>query len=538
MSQSSLLALRPEYNEILHENNEALYEKEFEPKKEFKWIACKFYREGEPASCRIGSECKFAHGAHELIERPRTTPVEPRGVKRSAEAAKLLCIHHLRGQCDKGDECAFIHDKEEFKKSPPANYKTTLCGNYMGTGVCRRAEACGFAHGRYELRPHAFKGDFEEKIKESPNWKTILCQFYMKNSECRNKEDCPYAHGANELRMSKQSPHENAPNVIKAGINPGAPRPPCKFFATGNCKSGAKCAFSHGQEHEVAQMPGGVRMGGYEIVDYTTDYAPPVANVMPVLEPEPIVDTPELPGIGLSKDQIYSEFVDFLSQKYQGAAGQRMQPVIMEQPHLIQEAQSIQMSALARSPRPVVPMVRMSAGPGSQPRATAAQPILRNPMHQAVPGIPLNRAVPGVPMSRSLGGVNVKRDVRIPGSRDNAGLPRSREIGEVHGSREIGGIHGSREIGGIHGSREIAGIHGSRDVAGLSGSRGAPARELVKNAVRESLVAQPSAHMGRQPGTIISRHVGSAGAVSSNGRMSKAPTERGKHEFGAFEDLY
>ena len=385
------------------------YELESSPKKSFKWMPCKFYREGEPNSCRVGTNCGFAHGDLELIERPprQIDPNAPRGVKRSAETAKLLCMHNLRGTCDKGDECSFSHDREEFKKSLPANYKTTLCSSYMGTGNCKRAEACGFAHGRYELRPYGYKGDFEEKIKESPNWKTVMCQFFMKSGECRNKTECPYAHGEKELRMMKQSPYENAPNVLKAGIATSTPVPLCRFFSTGNCKLGTKCAYSHGQDSLLGDPNDQYGGGGYQMLDYTSDYVPSTVNMIP---PQVELEAPSsVPGISLSKDEIYSEFMDFLSQKFTHPASSR-QPSVMGMPQA----------------RPVMQM------PGNHPRAAAVTGMRNSMVYQ---GVPAGRAMmqPGERI------VNAAREAMVPRGQPRVNIVPIQQRPAASAGRVVGG---------------------------------------------------------------------------------------------------
>ena len=273
--------------------------------KSFKWIQCRYYKEGQPTSCRGGNTCAFAHGQEQLIQKPESgasVDGEPRGVKRNARAANLpvMCMHHLRGSCDKGDDCQFFHDEEKFKKAIPPSYKTTLCENYMGTGHCKRGLACSFAHGRFELRPFDYKGDFDKKIKEMPNWKTTLCQFFIKTGgNCRNGAECDYAHGEKELRAIRQSAFDSvAPNAMTG--KPGAAGPLCRYFSQGDCKLGTKCKFSHG-----------VVAPAVPAYDYTSDVTP--ANMVATATPHPVAAM-------VNKEALYSEFMEFLDQKFQGAS--------------------------------------------------------------------------------------------------------------------------------------------------------------------------------------------------------------------------
>jgi hypothetical protein len=100
-----------------------------------------------------------------------------------------------------------------------------LCENYMGSGVCISAGLCTFAHGRHELRPINFKGDFDQKIRNTPNWKTSLCVFFCDEGICRQGDECDYAHGDIERRLSSQ-------NWSKGE----SPTVPCRFFVKGHCK--------------------------------------------------------------------------------------------------------------------------------------------------------------------------------------------------------------------------------------------------------------------------------------------------------------
>lgn len=78
---------------------------------------CDFYaRDG---SCRNGSECRFAHGEHELA------PVTFRGLAPSP-------VDVTGGL---------------------SNFKTQLCTHYQKDGCCKFGERCMFAHGEGELRP-------------------------------------------------------------------------------------------------------------------------------------------------------------------------------------------------------------------------------------------------------------------------------------------------------------------------------------------------------------------------------------------------
>jgi hypothetical protein len=58
-------------------------------------------------------------------------------------------------------------------------YKNLLCSNYMGSGLCPFKDRCTYAHGRYQLRPVGWKGNFSVKIHDNPEWKTSMCLFFL-----------------------------------------------------------------------------------------------------------------------------------------------------------------------------------------------------------------------------------------------------------------------------------------------------------------------------------------------------------------------
>lgn len=62
-----------------------------------------------------------------------------------------ICIHDIKGRCNRGGLCAFAHSLEELRDTPNF-FKTRLCRDYMTRGRCPNFSTCRFAHGEADLR--------------------------------------------------------------------------------------------------------------------------------------------------------------------------------------------------------------------------------------------------------------------------------------------------------------------------------------------------------------------------------------------------
>eukprot|EP00397_Hematodinium_sp_SG-2012_P046695 GEMP01052858.1.p1 GENE.GEMP01052858.1~~GEMP01052858.1.p1 ORF type:complete len:288 (+),score=60.21 GEMP01052858.1:136-999(+) len=94
-----------------------------------------------------------------------------------------MCTFFLRGQCNKGDQCAHAHSPDELVKRPNLT-QTSLCKNFT-QGKCSKGDLCGFAHGSKDL------------TATSTFYKTKMCRAALK---CKLGDECRYAHSAAELR--------------------------------------------------------------------------------------------------------------------------------------------------------------------------------------------------------------------------------------------------------------------------------------------------------------------------------------------------
>eukprot|EP00434_Breviolum_minutum_P042750 symbB.v1.2.038065.t1/scaffold5805.1/size23493/2 len=196
-------------------------------------------------TCTKGSDCQFAHGAHEL------------SAVQAGTWKTVLCNHFQKGTCTRGANCSFAHGEDELRDT----YKTVLC-KYWETGNCKSGSKCNFAHGEKEL-VKIEPPKIEVKVEKPPekgsettgadeevpvtkpkpekvskvNTKDIPCR-YWQNGFCSKGESCPFSHEGEQ----KEPPQaQNFKTIL------------CKYFAQGNCTRGDSCNFAHGNE----ELPGG-----------------------------------------------------------------------------------------------------------------------------------------------------------------------------------------------------------------------------------------------------------------------------------------
>lgn len=108
----------------------------------YKTALCKFYKEDEEGSCRMGEKCIFAHGEGELKE-------------------------------------------SQYPKQN--NYNNYNNNNYNGYG---NNNGYGDNSGGYR--------------KNYSNHKTVSCKFFERG-DCKNGDNCNYAHGDGELKQPQRN---------------------------------------------------------------------------------------------------------------------------------------------------------------------------------------------------------------------------------------------------------------------------------------------------------------------------------------------
>ena len=193
--------------------------------------------------CQFADKCQYAHGRHELRDKPPAVPPSqlPDDVKkRLAEKAKSL-----------------------------PGYKTKICNNFEKEGHCQYDDMCHYAHGEEELNEES-EGDKmmaeKMKIRKNPFYKTIMCKSL---ATCQFGENCVYAHSEDEIRPVASNMMQGASFPNKGGggggtsggggsnvMTGGYKTSLCKnYMDSGICSFGTKCNFAHGPM-ELRSSPG------------------------------------------------------------------------------------------------------------------------------------------------------------------------------------------------------------------------------------------------------------------------------------------
>ncbi|KAM4612401.1 cysteine three histidine 1 [Polymixia lowei] len=109
-------------------------------------------------------------------------------------------------------------------------YKTELCTSYAGTGFCKYAERCQFAHGLQELHV-PFR---------HPKYKTELCRSFHTAGYCYYGTRCLFVHSPTEQRPACRRRRRNIP---------------CRTFRSfGVCPFGTRCNFLHVEGESVSSL--------------------------------------------------------------------------------------------------------------------------------------------------------------------------------------------------------------------------------------------------------------------------------------------
>jgi len=196
---------------------------------------CKHFIRGR---CKHGHACDFAHGREELgTERP-----EPRNNDDEEAEDQEVEDQEAEDQEDEDqeaedqededqeDEDQEDEDQEEVQDDESRRLKTRLC-RFFKKGICKRGQACDFAHGREELgteRPEFGNCDDEEdevqddEDDNSRRLKTHLCE-YNRLSRCKFGASCRDAHHVDDL--------------LKTNV--------CVYYASGHCDFGRYCKYLH-----------------------------------------------------------------------------------------------------------------------------------------------------------------------------------------------------------------------------------------------------------------------------------------------------
>lgn len=160
----------------------------------------------------FGGDASFGGGASEPV-----LVQDVYGLRVERKDTRATCFQFVKGLCNRGADCKFVHAGIETKGSSGAySYEAELkankkgpCGDFASTGACRRGGACIFSH--------------------DPNVKPSRCGDFFKGSCTRNP--CRFSHDADAPEAPKRTGND------------------CFAFAKGACTQGNDCKFAHPGVH-------------------------------------------------------------------------------------------------------------------------------------------------------------------------------------------------------------------------------------------------------------------------------------------------
>ena len=227
----------------------------------------------------------LAHGVKELrqsLEAASISKEEGDKAKQNPSYKTSLCKNYMMGMyCQFADKCQYAHGRHELRDKPPAvppsqlpddvkkrlaekakslpGYKTKICNNFEKEGHCQYDDMCHYAHGEDELKEES-EGDKmmaeKLKIRKNPFYKTIMCKSL---ATCQFGENCVYAHSEDEIRPVASNMMQGASfaskgvgnssvgggsmqgsNVMSGGYKTSL----CKnYMDSGICSFGTKCMY-------------------------------------------------------------------------------------------------------------------------------------------------------------------------------------------------------------------------------------------------------------------------------------------------------
>jgi len=135
-----------------------------------------------------------------LIQHPWYNAPHKKTNKRNALYKTELCDTFTEfGECKYGDHCQYAHGEHELHDKPvvvlPTSYKTVRCKNYWGNNsFCPFGSNCRFAHDNIDMT--RLKINYHHH-----KYKTKRCKTYLKLKTCPYGDRCGFICGAELQRM-------------------------------------------------------------------------------------------------------------------------------------------------------------------------------------------------------------------------------------------------------------------------------------------------------------------------------------------------
>ena len=275
---------------IMAEEKAAMYQRGEKNNPSYKTALCEAYMKGH--YCQFADRCQYAHGKHELREKPKTKPEDlteeakqkllKKNQQRPDYKTKMCVNIQKEGRCEFGDICNFAHSAEELRASKSGasssyggggnydddddesaggsgdlaknrHFKTVMCRNM---GNCTFGDKCKFAHSIAELRNKEGGGSSANDSFQGYGGKNVMCAKMLLDGNCTKGPLCPYAHSPMELGRGSGGGGDVNPSHKKYKTTL------CENWKNfGICDKGPSCAFAHGMSELRGPGPKGP-MGG------------------------------------------------------------------------------------------------------------------------------------------------------------------------------------------------------------------------------------------------------------------------------------